>query len=232
MVGETFPPARRGRYGAVAQSGAPCGLGAAAAICSFLAPAIGWRTTFLLSVAPVVALSFLRAFPESDLWLEHRRHRRAGTLARSEREAARRPILAQLVGRDLRGRFAGAFLLTILNMSSYWFAVIWLPRYLQVQRGLSVFGSGWWTLTFVAGSLLGYLTFGAVSDAIPGGALSPMRHHRGGACGRDDLLEGVQTEARGGAPDPLRRRVGTGTWSCFGAYFTGSSDARAGRLSR
>jgi len=49
-------------------------------------------------------------------------------------------------------------------MSAYWFAVVWLPRYLQKQRGLSIFGSGWWTLTFVAGSFLGYLTFGWVSD--------------------------------------------------------------------
>ena len=65
---------------------------------------------------------------------------------------------------DLAGLFATAFVLTILNMSAYWFAVVWLPRYLQKDRGLSIFGSGWWTLTFVAGSLLGYLTFGWISD--------------------------------------------------------------------
>lgn len=222
MIGETFPPARRGRYGAVAQSGAPCGLGTAAAIGSFVAPVIGWRTTFLLSVAPVVALFFLRAFPESDLWLEHRRRLRDGTLARAEREAARRPILAQLVGRDLRGRFAGAFLLTILNMSAYWFAVIWLPRYLQVQRGLSIFGSGWWTLTFVAGSLLGYLTFGAVSDAI-GRRRAFTLYCAITAAGLAVVTifwEAFQTEPAVALGSLFVAGVGTGTWSCFGAYFT------------
>jgi len=222
MVGETFHPARRGRVGAVAQSGAPCGLGAAAAIGSFLAPFIGWRTTFLLSVAPAAALLLLRAVPESDLWLEHRRHLREGTLARAEREAARRPILAQLVGRDLRGRFAGAFLLTILNMSAYWFAVIWLPRYLQVQRGLSIFGSGWWTLTFVAGSLLGYLTFGAASDAI-GRRRAFTLYCAITAAGLAVVTifwEAFQTEPAVALGSLFVAGVGTGTWSCFGAYFT------------
>jgi len=143
-------------------------------------------------------------------------------LAPAEREAAGRPILAQLVGRDLRGRFAGAFLLTILNMSAYWFAVIWLPRYLQLQRGLSIFGSGWWTLTFVAGSLLGYLTFGAVSDAI-GRRLAFTLYCTITAAGLAVVTifwEAFQTEPAVALGSLFVAGVGTGTWSCFGAYFT------------
>src|SRR5579885_640109 len=52
MVGETFPPALRGRSGAIAQSGAPAGMGLAAIVGSFLAPAVGWRAVFLLSIFP------------------------------------------------------------------------------------------------------------------------------------------------------------------------------------
>ena len=110
--------------------------------------------------APILALLAWRWLPESDLWLEHRRQRGAAAAT-----STRRPILAQLVAPDLAGIFGRAFVLALFNMSAYWFAVVWLPRYLQKQRGLTIFGSGWWTLTFVAGSFLGYLTFGWVSDA-------------------------------------------------------------------
>lgn len=206
LMGETFPPALRGRYGAIAQTGAPVGLGLAAAV-SVLAPLVGWRALFLASALPLLALPLVRRVPESDLWLEHRR-----------RPGAERPILAQLVAPDLLGRFARAFVLTTLAMSSYWFAVIWLPRYLQQQRGLSVAG---WTLTFVAGSLAGYLAFGWVSDrigrrkafslfcAITALGLAPVTSW--------DLLAGrpLASLACLGVAG-----IGTGIWSCFGPYFS------------
>lgn len=218
MLGETIPPFLRGRYGAVAQSGAPAGLGLAAIVGSFVAPSLGWRTVFLLSAAPLLVLLAWRRLPESDLWLEHRRRLDAGELA----PHARRPILAQLVATDLAGVFAKAFLLTILNMSAYWFAVVWLPRYLQKDRGLSIFGSGWWTLTFVAGSLLGYLTFGRVSDAIgrrP--AFSLYCAITAAGLAMVTLFWDVfAARPAVGLACMFVSGVGTGTWACYGAYFS------------
>jgi MFS family permease len=258
MMGETFPPALRGRYGAVAQTGAPVGLGLAAAVGSFLAPVVGWRAVFLLAALPVLALPLLRWVPESDLWLEHRRRLlrlRAGEGAgaavaggggAAEGEAVRaadgerapadgervpdgrrapkrpeRPILAQLVAPDLVGRFMGAFVLTALNMSSYWFAVVWLPRYLQKQRGLSIFGSGWWTLVFVGGSLLGYLSFGWASDAI-GRRRAFALYCAITAFGLTmiTLLWGeVARRPLAGLTCMAIAGFGTGSWSCFGPFF-------------
>jgi len=211
LMGETFPPALRGRYGAIAQTGAPVGLGLAAVAGSFLAPVVGWRTVFLVAALPLLALPLLRRVPESDLWLEHRR-----------RPPARRPILAQLVAPDLAGLFTRAFVLTALDMSSYWFAIIWLPRYLQKQRGLSIFGSGWWTLIFVAGSLAGYVSFGWVSDlvgrrkafalycAITAAGLAMVTVFWGVLADRP--LAGLACMAIAG--------LGTGSWSCFGPFFS------------
>jgi MFS family permease len=211
LMGETFPPALRGRYGAIAQTGAPVGLGLAAVAGSFLAPVVGWRTVFLVAALPLLALPLLRWVPESDLWLEHRR-----------RPPARRPILAQLVAPDLAGLFTRAFVLTALDMSSYWFAIIWLPRYLQKQRGLSIFGSGWWTLVFVAGSLIGYVSFGWVSDlvgrrkafalycAITAAGLAMVTVFWGVLADRP--LAGLACMAIAG--------LGTGSWSCFGPFFS------------
>jgi len=211
LMGETFPPALRGRYGAIAQTGAPVGLGLAAVAGSFLAPVVGWRAVFLVAALPLLALPLLRWVPESDLWLEHRR-----------RPPARRPILAQLVAPDLAGLFTRAFVLTALAMSSYWFAIIWLPRYLQKQRGLSIFGSGWWTLIFVAGSLAGYVSFGWVSDligrrkafalycAITAAGLAMVTVFWGALADRP--LAGLACMAIAG--------LGTGSWSCFGPFFS------------
>lgn len=211
LMGETFPPALRGRYGAIAQTGAPVGLGLAAVAGSFLAPVVGWRTVFLVAALPLLALPLLRQVPESDLWLEHRRQ-----------PPARRPILAQLVAPDLAGLFTRAFVLTALDMSSYWFAIIWLPRYLQKQRGLSIFGSGWWTLIFVAGSLAGYVSFGWVSDvigrrkafalycAITAAGLAMVTVFWGVLADRP--LAGLACMAIAG--------LGTGSWSCFGPFFS------------
>jgi MFS family permease len=222
MLGETFPPALRGRYGAVAQSGAPVGLGCAAIMGSFVAPSIGWRAVFLLSVAPALILLAWKYLPESDVWLEHRRRLAAGGLEHHELERARRPILAQLVAGDLVGLFTRAFLLTAFNMSAYWFAVVWLPSYLREERGLSIVGTGVWTLTFVAGSLTGYLSFGRVSDALgrrPAFALY---------CGISAVGLAMVTvfwntfaaDPRVGLACMFVAGVGTGTWSCYGPYFS------------
>jgi MFS family permease len=218
MLGETFPPALRGRYGAIAQSGAPAGLGLATIVGSFLAPHLGWRPIFLLSAAPILVLLAWRRLPESDLWLEHRRRLGAGEPGSRDR----RPILAQLVGTDLAGLFARAFILTILNMSAYWFAIVWLPRYLQKDRGLSIFGSGWWTLTFVAGSLLGYLTFGWVSDTV-GRRRAFALYSAITAAGlvMVTLFWGVfASRPAVGLACMFIAGVGTGTWSCYGPYFS------------
>jgi MFS family permease len=219
MLGETFPPALRGRYGAIAQSGAPAGLGLATIVGSFLAPTLGWRTVFLLSAAPVLVLLAWKWLPESDLWTEHRRRLHAGE---ADPVHARRPILAQLLAPDMAGLFTRAFVLTILNMSAYWFAIVWLPRYLQKDRGLSIIGSGWWTLTLVAGSLLGYLTFGWVSDAI-GRRRAFALYCAVTAAGlvMVTLFWDVFTSRPAvGLGCMFVAGVGTGTWSCYGPYFS------------
>jgi MFS family permease len=220
MLGETIPPALRGRYGALAQSGAPAGLGLAAIVGSFLAPEVGWRTVFLISALPFVVVLVWRRLPESDLWLEHRRRLHDGRLDGRELERARRPVLAQLVAGDMIGLFTRAFLLTAFNMSAYWFAVVWLPRYLQEGRGLSIFGSGWWTLAFVAGSVTGYLTFGWFSDRV-GRRRAFAVYCAVTAIGLALVLSrSVSSSPALGLVCMVVAGVGTGTWSCYGPYFS------------
>src|SRR5438093_12380126 len=150
LVSESVPARVRGRFGALLQTGAPVGVGLAAIVGSFVAPVIGWRATFVLSGCPALLVTVIRrTLPESDVWL---------------RDRAGRPPVAKLVAPALR-RLAGlAFGLAVLNMSAYWFTYTWLPTYLTEERGLSIAASGWKILIVVAGELLGYASFGWVSD--------------------------------------------------------------------
>ena len=91
-----------------------------------------------------------RTLPESDLW----------------QRAAARPRLADLRAPGLRRHVGLAFGLAVLNMSSYWFTYTWLPTYLTEERGLSIASSGLKILVVVCGELLGYASFGLVSDRI------------------------------------------------------------------
>src|SRR5271169_725067 len=70
LVAESVPAERRARYAAYVQTGAPLGGLLAAAAGGYLAPAIGWRLTFMLSGVPAifVVASVLKWMPESDVW--------------------------------------------------------------------------------------------------------------------------------------------------------------------
>jgi MFS family permease len=153
LLSETVPAHVRGRFGALLQTGAPAGVGLAALVGSFLAPVIGWRATFVLSGLPAVLVTVIRrALPESDVWLRQR-----------GRES---PSLLRLLAPGMRRRCFLAFGLAVLNMSSYWFTYTWLPTYLIEERGLTIAGSGVKMLVVVVGELLGYASFGVVSDRL------------------------------------------------------------------
>src|SRR5262245_31696473 len=127
LLGETVPPRLRGRFGALLQTGAPCGVGLAAIVGSFVAPQIGWRATFLLSGLPALLVTVVRrTLPESDVWLATRHARRDGWWR----------------DRELRRRATLAFGLAALNMSAYWFTYTWLPTYLAEERHLGIVASG------------------------------------------------------------------------------------------
>lgn len=199
LIGETFPPRLRGRFGAIAQSGAPLGLGLATILGSFVAPELGWRAVFKLSTLPVAVLVLLRWVPESDVW------------------KAKFALAAGSIAPFFKG-----FVLTILNMSNYWFALVWLPQYLKEQRGLTESRSGLSTLAFVTGSLTGYLAFGWVSDRIGRRIAFTIFC---GLMAAGLLMFTVFWGVIAQTPKLVFAfmfvaGVGTGTWSCYGPMFS------------
>jgi MFS family permease len=213
LIAETFPPARRGRYGALMQTGAPLGVGLAAIVGSFISPHIGWRATFILSASPAILVTFIRRhMPESDLWLESRSSRTWTPLA----------DLREVLGGTLAWISLRAFVLTLCNMSSYWFTSIWLPAYLREERGMTIAKSGLWILVIVSGELIGYATFGLVSDRL---GRKPSFSIYAGIMAVGLVMITVAWDLIAGQPLLILIfmavvGIGTGTWSNFGPYYS------------
>ncbi len=162
-VGETFPPRVRGRYGAYMQTGAPVGIAIASVVGGFIAPLIGWRNAFFLSVLPALLVVFIgKHLPESDIWLEHRRMSRAIGGAAVPDETWGKFI--ELFRGTYRKLFLLSLVLAVFDMSAYWFTYSWLPGYLYQQRQFSISKSAVWMLVTQCGGFIGYATFGFVAD--------------------------------------------------------------------
>ncbi len=155
-IGETFPAKVRGRYGAFMQTGAPVGVALASLIGGFVAPHLGWRMCFFISVLPAMLVVFIRKkLPESDLWVERKKqHLEKG-------EAKSYQILFRAPHRKL---FFLSLILAVFDMSAYWFTYSWLPGYLHEQRHFSMVKSALWLLVTQTGGFLGYFSFGFFAD--------------------------------------------------------------------
>jgi len=152
LVAESAPAERRARYAAYVQTGAPLGVLLAAAAGGYLAPAIGWRFTFMISAIPAVFVvaAVLKWMPESDVWQRTRIGLNRGV-----------DLRAILVHKRI---FVLLFVVVLLNSEAYWFTYTWMPGYLELKRGLTAAGASRMMMKMQVGGVLGYLTFGRVAD--------------------------------------------------------------------
>ncbi|HEX9006957.1 MAG TPA: MFS transporter, partial [Bacteroidota bacterium] len=159
-VGESFPAHVRGRYGAFMQTGAPIGVALASLVGGFLAPEIGWRASFFVSVLPALLVIFIRKrLPESDVWLTRKRLAPAATEGFFQK-------IRLLFSRAYRRLFLLSLVLAVFDMSAYWFTYSWLPGYLHEERQFSMVKTAVWVLVTQGGGFLGYFTFGFVADSL------------------------------------------------------------------
>jgi MFS family permease len=153
LIAESMPPARRARYAAFVQTGAPLGVLLAAAASGYIEPAVGWRWTFALSALPavVVFVAVLAWMPESDVW------QRAGTGQRFGRAD-----FARL--RPHRAIIALLFFIVLLDSEAYWFTYSWMPGYLELHRGLTQLAASRRMIGMQVGGVAGYAIFGMLAD--------------------------------------------------------------------
>lgn len=166
-VGETFHPKVRGRYGAYMQTGAPIGIALASLVGGFIAPHIGWRFSFFISILPAALVIYIRRqLPESDIWLDRKKSIQQGLISKDVLASEHRSNFLMLFSQAYRKFFLLVLVLATLDMTAYWFTYSWLPGYLQLQRHFSLVKSALWMLVTQTGGFLGYFTFGFVADRL------------------------------------------------------------------
>lgn len=133
---------------------------AAAVLASVVIPEHGWRPLFVCGVVPALLTLWVRRnIPEPELW-------------RSTREQ-NAPSSIQVLTRI----FSPPFLVTTLNlillssvlMFAYWGLFTWIPTYISSPvssggAGIAIVRSTPWIISIQVGALLGYTSFGFLSD--------------------------------------------------------------------
>jgi len=164
-IGETFPAKMRGKYCAFMQTGAPIGVALASIVGGMIAPMIGWRLCFFVSILPALLVIFIRKnLPESDLWEERKKIISDKKISENEISAEIENKFVLLFSKQYRRLFIQALILAIFDMSAYWFTYSWMPGYLNQQRHFSLTKSALWILVTQTGGFVGYYLFGYIAD--------------------------------------------------------------------
>jgi MFS family permease len=164
-IGETFPAKMRGKYCAFMQTGAPIGVALASIVGGMIAPMIGWRLCFFVSILPALLVIFIRKnLPESDLWEERKKIISGKQISEKEISEEVENKFVLLFSKQYRRLFIQALILAIFDMSAYWFTYSWMPGYLNQQRHFSLTKSALWILVTQTGGFIGYYLFGYIAD--------------------------------------------------------------------
>jgi MFS family permease len=163
LVSETWPAQHRGKAIGLMQGGWAIGYIAAAIAAILILPRFGWRAMFFVGIAPALfTLWIRRKVDEPPIWLEARR---AGVVGKATGDSLVRMFRSDLVRFTLLCTLTSAFV-----MFAYWGLFSWIPGYLAKPApdgaGLGDVKGPIWTIPMNIGALIGYATFGIISDKI------------------------------------------------------------------
>lgn len=157
-VSEIFHPSIRGRFGSLMVTGAAFGIILASFVGIFVAPVIGWRYTFLISVFPALITLYIRKhIRESDVWENRRKDTNQHSISSKEN-------LLRILSPKYRLIFIKSLFLAFLGVSAYWFTNSWMPEYFEIQRALSGTLTAAVVTIIQIGFIAGLVTFGIFAD--------------------------------------------------------------------
>lgn len=165
LISETWPEKHRGKGLAIMQSGLAVGGMVACLIAGPIIASWGWRSLYFIGVLPGLLVLYIRRHvKESPVWLASRN--KPASAEKKENNSFLNLFKKGLVGKTMLGLlFVGAIMTAAWPVSTFVSAFLATP----VAKG----GAGQTTalstmLVFPTyfGALLGYLTFGFVSDRI------------------------------------------------------------------
>ncbi|HUO21809.1 MAG TPA: MFS transporter [Caulobacteraceae bacterium] len=161
LVAEIVGAKHRGKAVAVVSSGWAVGYGLAAILFTLLfnlmSPAIAWRALFFVGVLPAILIVYIQRFvDDSAVFLA----------ARKDREKTEKLNPLEIFKGRLGLRTLVAWLICLGVLGGNYTVLTWLPTYLQKERGLSISNTGLFLLVNIAGSFVGYILGGHVSDRL------------------------------------------------------------------
>lgn len=157
LVAECWPAKHRGKAVGLMQSGFAIGYILAALLAAAVIPHFGWRTLFVIGVAPALLL----------VWI--RRNLREPAAAGHTPSAG----LASTLGVLARPPYVRHALIATLTASAllfaYWGLFTWIPSFLSTPvekggAGLSLVKSLGWIIPMQTGAFFGYASFGFFAD--------------------------------------------------------------------
>lgn len=158
LVAEYAQPEKRGRILAFIQSCYAIGWAVSAlaflTVYSIFPEEVAWRYLFLVGIIPALAAFFIRRTTKDA----------TDTAAPQEGEKTGGARFRELFGRDLLKTTLAATLLGIGVQGVYYSVFIFLPTYLQEERGLSIVGTAGFTWVAIVGSFVGYVSSGYFLD--------------------------------------------------------------------
>lgn len=155
-------PAHRGKYSGFTASSYSFGWGAAAlayaAMYALMPPEYAWRACFFLGILPALVVVYLRRnLVEPEIYVAARAAAEKARTKRNPMRVFQAPLLSKTI---LCSLLSGGML------GGYYAIATWLPTYLKLERGLSVFGTSSYLVVMILGSFLGYVAGAYATDRL------------------------------------------------------------------
>lgn len=155
-------PAHRGKFSGFTASSYSFGWGAAAlvyaGVYSVLPPEYAWRVCFFIGVLPAFVVIYLRRnLVEPEAYVRAQAVTQRVSMPQN---------LARVFARSLVSKTVLCSLLSGGMLGGYYAIATWLPTYLKIERGLSVFGTSSYLVVMILGSFLGYVVGAYATDRL------------------------------------------------------------------
>lgn len=162
LIGEMVRAEHRGKAVGIVQSGWAIGWGAAALLYtlsfSLLPEDIAWRSLFWIGIVPALLVLYIRKYvPEPEVFLQTKKH---------QSETGGSVHFWHIFSPPLLRTTLLSALLCMGVQGGYYAITTWLPAYLKLEKGLSVFGTGSYLIVVIFGSFVGYVCGAFLSDRL------------------------------------------------------------------
>jgi len=152
LITEAWPPKYRGKVIAVMQAGWPTGAILASLVYTTIGATWGWRYVFLAGIVPALIVLWIRmSLKESTHFQAHK-------------ESGKKVSWTEIFKGKYLKRTIMYMLISFIGLLGYWCIMSWIPSMLRAERGMTIFASSMWFIVINIGCLVGYLSFGPISD--------------------------------------------------------------------